>query len=76
MGSACSSFRVLFPPNAMPELQSSLLAHIQTLPPRASEIRGRWWIGEGPKRRLIFGMLANGSGSVRTGIVSEFIVGV
>lgn len=69
---AYSSFRVLFPPNAMPELQSSLLAHIDTLPPRASEIRGRWWIGENPKRRSVFGMLANGSGSVRTGILGNY----
>lgn len=36
-----SNFRVLFPPNAIPELQSSLFAHIETFPPRASDILGR-----------------------------------
>lgn len=57
-----SSFRVLFPPNAIPELQSSLFAQIETFPPKACEIRGKWWTGEGPKRKEDLGIEANGSG--------------
>jgi hypothetical protein len=59
-----SSFRVLFPPNAIPELQSSLFAQIDTFPPRAEEIRGKWWTGEGPKRKVDLGIEAKGSGRV------------
>jgi hypothetical protein len=69
-----SSFRVLFPPNAIPELQSSLFAQIETFPPRACEIRGKWWTGEGPKRKWDLGMEAKGSGRpmVSGAIVCDF----
>ena len=46
-----SSLRTLLPPNAMPELQSSRLAQISTLPPSAADRRGSGWIGEGPNSR-------------------------
>src|SRR5438105_3833421 len=45
-----SSLRVLLPPYARPELQSSRLAQISTRPPRCSASRSRRCSGEGPKR--------------------------
>lgn len=48
-GTMYSSFLSLLPPMARPELQSSRLAQISTLPPSAAESRGRGSIGVGPK---------------------------
>ena len=69
-----SSLRTLFPPNASPELQSSRLANTFTLPPRAADIRGRGWIGEGPKRKDSRGMLAKGWGSSGSDILNAMLV--
>lgn len=51
-------------------MQSSLLAQIDTFPPRAFDIRGRAWIGEGPNVSSVRGMLAKGSG--RGTVVVDF----
>jgi hypothetical protein len=64
-----SNFLVLLPPNAIPELQSSRFAQISMFPPNASEIRGRTWIGEGPKRKSALGIEAKGSGSWKVAMV-------
>ncbi len=48
-GMMYSSFLSLLPPSASPELQSSRLAQISTLPPSAALSRGSGSIGVGPK---------------------------
>ena len=58
-----SSLRVLFPPKASPELQSSRFAQILTLLPRSAVIRDSSWIGEGPKRRDSRGISQKGDGN-------------
>lgn len=41
-----------------------------TFPPRAAEILGKGWMGEGPKRNDSRGMLAKGWGSSKSAILS------
>ena len=65
-----SSFRTLFPPKAMPELQSSRLAQISTFPPMASLRRRSGCVGEGPKRRGMRGK----SSRLILGPVAESVV--
>ena len=48
-GTRYSSLRVLLPPKASPELQSSRLAQI-VAPPRWRLRRSSWWTGLGPNR--------------------------
>lgn len=73
---AHSSFLVLLPPKARPEFRSSRLAKTLTCPPRAWEMRGRGWMGEGPKVSGSRGMLANGSGSSKSAISFVQAVGL
>ena len=49
-GTRYSSLRVLLPPKARPELQSSRFAQM-VAPPRCAVRRSSWWTGLGPKVR-------------------------
>lgn len=61
-----SSFLVLLPPYASPELQSSRFAYTPTLPPSSLDMRGSAWIGDAPNKKDSLGMLASGSGTKKS----------